>query len=381
MRILVLGIDGYLGWPTALHLAYEGHEILGLDSYGKRRMEAEIGVKPLIRLPNMRERVDAWTAATANDLISHAQVDIAKDRHRLYELFDAFEPEAVVHYAEQPSAPYSMMSASHVVHTQTNNVVGTLNLIMAVLHYNPDCHIVKLGTMGEYGTPNIDIEEGWLDVGHNGRKDRVLYPKKPGSWYHASKVHDSANLEFACRCFGTRVTDLNQGVVYGTGTDHTELGEGLHTSFHYDAIFGTALNRFITQGVVGEPITVYGNGSQTRGYLNIRDTVECVRLAIDSPPERSEFRVMNQFTETFSVLDLAIAAANITGGTVEHIENPRVEQEDHYYNAVHTTLPSLGLKPHLLDEHTLRQMAEYVERYNKNVDRTKLVPDVKWNRT
>ena len=214
-------------------------------------------------------------------------------------------PEAVVHYGEQPSAPYSMISRRHAVETQYTNVIGTLNLLFSMRDRVPDCHLVKLGTMGEYGTPNIDIEEGFIEIEHKGRSDTLPFPKLPGSLYHLSKVHDSHNIHFACRIWGLRATDLNQGVVYGIETDETALDERLLTRFDYDEIFGTALNRFCVQAVIGHPLTVYGKGGQTRGFLNIRDTLQCVELAVNNPAELGDFRVFNQFTEQFTVGELA----------------------------------------------------------------------------
>ena len=306
--------------------------------------------------------------------------------HRfLHNLFESFRPDVVVHYGEQPPAPYSMESRERAVYTQVNNVSGTLNVLFGMRRFAPDAHLVKLGTMGEYGTPNIDIEEGWLTVNHNGRSDTVLYPKKPGSFYHLSKVHDLANVEFACRIWGTRATDLNQGVVYGIDTDQTVLHPELQTSFHYDHVFGTVLNRFLVQVATGRPLTVYGKGGQTRGFLNIRDTIRCVELACDNPADRGEFRVFNQFTEQFSVNDLAakVEAAGKRANLaveIENLENPRVELEEHYYNAKHTKLLDLGLKPNLLTDAVIDNMLTAV-RHNIGRVRDELIPPtIKWKR-
>ena len=379
MRILILGGDGYLGWPTAMYLSAKGHDVGVVDNLAKRKWEAEIGCGPLWPILPFHERVRKWNKiASDTDKIEMWICDIAENRHLLYKIVDEFKPDTIIHYAEQPSAPYSQMDAGSCIYTQRNNVLGTLNVLMSVLHNNTDIHIVKLGTMGEYGTPNIDIEEGWLDVEHNGRKDTVLYPKRAGSWYHLSKVHDSHNLEFACRTWGLRVTDLNQGIVYGTDTDETWLDKALATSFHYDAIFGTVLNRFITQSVAGEPLTVYGSGTQTRGFLDIRDTIRCVELACETLPDGGTFRVMNQFTEEFCILDLANMVSDATGAKISHIHNPRVEAEDHYYNAKHTALTDLGLEPHFLVEDTLVTMARKVEVYAGNINKEAIMPTVKW---
>jgi UDP-sulfoquinovose synthase len=387
MKICILGGEGYLGWPTSLYFSARGDQVLIIDSLAKRRWERECGVRPLRAIPPLAERVALWqgTKRWQREIspITFELCDIAGNGERLREILRRFRPDTIIHYAEQPSAPYSMASGERAGETQRNNVIGTLNVIFAMRDACPDAQLVKLGTMGEYGTPNIDIEEGWLDIEHNGRRDRMLFPKQPGSFYHLSKVHDSANLEFACRIWGLRVTDLNQGVVYGMATDATEGGEGLHTSFHYDAVFGTVLNRFIVQTVLGVPLTVYGNGSQTRGFLNIRDTLRCVELAALNPAQPGEFRVFNQFTEQFSMLQLAEAVA-VAGRAlgypvaISHIENPRVEAEDHYYNAKHQGLQHLGLEAHLLDDAVLIAMIEAVAASKDQIDPSAVLPSIYW---
>ena len=265
-----------------------------------------------------------------------------------------------------------MRDRDHAVFTQENNVINTLNVLWAMRDLAPDSHLVKLGTMGEYGTPNIDIEEGYLEIEHNGRKETILFPKLPGSLYHLSKVHDSNNIHFACRMWGIRATDLNQGVVYGIETEHTKLDDRLATRFDYDDVFGTALNRFCVQAIIGHPLTVYGKGGQTRGYLNIVDTLRCVELAVLNPADRGEFRVFNQFTEQFSVQELAeiVQRAGREHGLdvhIESIENPRIELEEHYYNAKHTKLLDLGLEPHLLSDTLVESMFGVIERYKDRV--------------
>jgi UDP-sulfoquinovose synthase len=262
-------------------------------------------------------------------------------------------------------------------------VIGTLNVLYAIKEIDADTHLVKLGTMGEYGTPNIDIEEGWLELTHKGRSDRVLYPKRPGSFYHLTKVHDSHNIEFACRVWGLRATDLNQGVVYGQQTPQTALDDRLATRFDYDAIFGTVLNRFVVQAVLGEPLTIYGEGGQTRGVIDIRDSVECLRLTTEQPPERGEFRVFNQMTESMTITEIAKVVATSYAGevSIENIENPRVEAETHYYNVVHSGLVNLGLTPHYLSETLISSMFDVAERYKHRVDREALLPLVNWRRT
>ncbi len=378
MRIIVLGAWGYLGWPTCMHLAARGHDVLGVDNYAKATWENAIGVKPLRPIPRMSARTRHWHIKTDGmpDIPSHF-MNINDPNPDQWQVLDEFKPDAIVHYAEQPSAPYSHIGVTEAVDTQKNNILGTLRLLWW-LRDHPDVHLVKLGTMGEYGTPNIDIEEGWIDIEHKGRQDRMLYPKSPASWYHASKVADSVNLEYACRCWGLRATDLNQGVVYGIHTPEMELADSLHTSFHYDAVFGTVLNRFIAQAVTGHPLTVYGNGSQTRGYLNINDTLQCVELALTHPAAAGEFRVLNQFTEQFSVMELANRVSALTGAEIKCINDPRVEKMDHYYNATHTGLLDLGLKPHLLTGEVLESMISEVDQLKFGIDTDQFMPRVTW---
>jgi UDP-sulfoquinovose synthase len=382
MRILILGGDGYLGWPTAMRFARAGHEVHAVDNYLRRRAHAEAGTESLTPIgASLPDRVDAFERVTGAR-IGVTEGDLS-DWPVVERLFTEFRPDAIVHYGEMPSAPYSMIDREHAVSTQVNNVVGTLNVLYAMAELAPEAHLVKLGTMGEYGTPNIDIEEGFIEIHHKGRSDTLPFPKVPGSMYHLSKVHDSHNIHFACRIWGLRATDLNQGVVYGIATEETSLDERLHTRFDYDEVFGTALNRFCLQAVIGHPLTAYGKGGQTRGYLNIVDTLRCVELAVLNPAEAGEFRVFNQFTEQFSVLELAehVRAAGAQVGLdvrVEHLQNPRVEAEDHYYHAAHTKLLDLGLEPHLLSETLINSMFEQIRRYRDRVIPEHIDPRIRW---
>jgi UDP-sulfoquinovose synthase len=381
MRVLILGGDGYLGWPTALHFSARGDEVAVVDNFAKRQWEFEQGIEPLLPIAPLHRRVQLWREQTGKD-IKVVVCDLL-NHHLLYRTLAEFKPDTIVHYAEQPSAPYSMQSRNNAIYTQQNNIVGTLNLLFAMESHSPDAHLIKLGTMGEYGTPNVDIEEGWLTLTHNGRTDTVLFPKRPGSIYHLSKVHDSGNIEFACRIWKMRATDLNQGVVYGHETEHAPLDSELRTSFHYDDVFGTVLNRFLVQAAVGKPLTVYGKGGQTRGFLNIRDTIQCVALAADHPAAAGEFRVFNQFTEQFSVNVLAekVEKAAKRAGVevkVDHLVNPRLEAEEHYYNAKNTRLVDLGLKPHLLDDATMDFMFAAACKWKERVDHSVMLPRVKW---
>lgn len=381
MRILILGGDGYLGWPTAMHFSAVGDDVTLIDNFAKRQWELEEGIEPLLPIPTLHRRVRKWKDVTGKTIKVHVG-DLCNHRF-VYKLLDEVRPEAIVHYAEQPSAPYSMQTRTTAVYTQTNNVVGTLNLLFAMRRYCPNTHLIKLGTMGEYGTPNIDIEEGYITVTHNGRTDTLPFPKQPGSFYHLSKVHDSHNITFACRIWKLAATDLNQGVVYGITTKETDLDQDLRTSFHYDHVFGTVLNRFLVQAVVGVPLTVYGTGGQTRGFLDIRDTIQCVELAARNPAKPGEFRVFNQFTEQFSVMDLAkktVEAGRRAGlnVTIDHLPNPRIEMESHYYNAKHSKLADLGLKPNLLTNEMLDHMLSIVRTHAGRVNQDSFRPTIPW---
>ena len=381
MRICVLGGDGYCGWATALYLSRRGHEVSIVDSFARRQWDHELGAQSLTPIRPLAERLAIWQQLTENTIESY--VGDVTDYEFLSSMVSTFEPDAIVHFAEQRSAPYSMIDRKHAVFTQTNNVVGTLNLLYAIREFVPDCHLVKLGTMGEYGTPNIDIEEGYITIEHNGRKDRLPFPKQPGSFYHLSKVHDSHNIAFTCRAWGIRATDLNQGVVYGTMSDEVAIDEGLINRFDYDEVFGTVLNRFCAQAALGYPLTVYGKGGQTRGFLDIRDTVRCIEIACLNPAKQGEFRVFNQFTEQFNVLELAemVKESGKELGLkvqIEHLPDPRVEAENHYYNAKHSSLMELGLEPHLLSNTLLDSLIHIAIRYRDRIDASQFLPTVNW---
>jgi UDP-sulfoquinovose synthase len=381
VRVLVLGGDGYLGWPTAMRLSANGHDVAVADNYLRRQMVSESGSDSLTPILNLSQRVKVWKEVSGRTIDVHL-IDL-RDYDLVNRVFQEFQPDAVVHYGQIPSAPYSMKDRRHAVFTQMNNIENNLNVIFAIIENNPDCHLVKLGTMGEYGCPNIDIEEGFLEIEHNGRTDTLPFPKMPHSWYHASKVADSTNLHFASRVYGLRATDLNQGVVYGLHTDETQLDERLLTRFDYDEQFGTALNRFCMQAVVGHPLTVYGTGGQTRGFLNIRDTLACVELALGSPADAGEMRVFNQFTESFSIRDLAVEvqqAGKELGLSVEirEIENPRTEAQEHYYNPTHTKLIDLGLQPTLLSEDLVTATLNTLLTYQHRAIRDAIAPRTTW---
>ncbi len=379
MNILVLGGDGYLGWPTALHLSGLGHRVTVVDNLVRREYDLEMGVESLVPIYSLEQRVARWSEISGRQI--ELRIGDLTDATFTYAAVADSAPDAIVHFGEQRSAPYSMIDREHAVYTQVNNVVGTLNLMYAIAEINPAIHLVKLGTMGEYGYPNIDIEEGFIEITHKGRTDVLPYPKQPGSFYHLSKVHDSANIMFACRVWGLRSTDLNQGIVYGQSTPETDLDPVLATRFDYDGVFGTVLNRFCVQAVMGVPLSVYGAGGQTRGMLNIRDTLACVTLALVNPPERGEFRVFNQFTQSFSVRDMARLVKEASPRPVvvaEGMHNPRVEHEEHYFNAANTKLLDLGLEPHLLTGDVIRGMLELIERHRDRVAVEAIAPTVQW---
>ncbi|HAA31731.1 MAG TPA: NAD-dependent dehydratase [Cyanobacteria bacterium UBA8553] len=383
MKVLVIGGDGYCGWATALHLSNKGYEVGILDSLVRRHWDMELGVDTLTPIAPIQRRLQRWHDLTGKSI--DLFIGDITNYDFLFKTLKQFEPEAIVHFGEQRSAPFSMIDREHAVLTQVNNVVGTLNLLYAMQQDFPDCHLVKLGTMGEYATPNIDIEEGYITIEHNGRKDTLPYPKQPGSMYHLSKVHDSHNIHFACKVWGLRATDLNQGVVYGVLTEETGMDELLINRLDYDGIFGTALNRFCIQAAIGFPLTVYGKGGQTRGFLDIRDTVRCVELAIATPAEPGQFRVFNQFTELFSVGDLAVMVKNAatTIGldvAINHLDNPRVEKEEHYFYAKNTNLLSLGLEPHYLSDSLLDSLLNFASKYQNRVDKNQILPKVSWRR-
>ena len=384
MKVLVIGGDGYCGWATALYLSNRGYEVGILDSLVRRHWDAQLLIETLTPIAPIQARLQRWKDLTGKHIDLY--IGDINDYTFLERSMLTFAPDAVVHFGEQRSAPFSMIDREHAVLTQANNVLGNLNLLYALRDHFPDCHLVKLGTMGEYGTPNIDIEEGYITIEHNGRKDTLPYPKQPGSFYHLSKVHDSHNIHLACKIWGLRATDLNQGVVYGVLTEETGMDELLINRLDYDGIFGTALNRFCIQAAVGHPLTVYGKGGQTRAFLDIRDTVRCVEIALGNPANSGEFRVFNQFTEMFSVGDLAmmVKKAGTTLGLnvdVDYLDNPRVEAEDHYFNAKNTNLLDLGLQPHYLSDSLLDSLLNFAVKYQGRVDQAQILPKVSWRRS
>lgn len=382
MRVLILGGDGYLGWPTAMHLSSRGHDVAVVDNYLRRRLAQEEDVEPLHDVPNLHERIRLWKFIFGQEIGLY--IGDLMEWSFVVHLFDDFCPEAIVHYAEQPSAPYSMLNRKAATLTIHNNIGVTANVIFAVRKFCPEAHIIKLGTMGEYGTPNIDIEEGWIEIEHKGRQDKFLYPRQAGSLYHTTKIMDTDMLWYYVRMWGLRVTDLMQGPVYGLFTAENRDDDRLLPFFSYDELFGTVLNRFVVQAVAGYPLTVYGKGGQTRGYLNLADTLNCVRLSLENPANKSELRIFNQFTETFTVNELAEKVRSVgrkLGLKVEikNIENPRKEKEEHYYNPKHTGFLELGLQPHFLTDNVLEQMMQYVTKHKASIQKHKIFRGTKWD--
>jgi len=381
MKVLILGGDGYLGWPTAMHLTSKNHDVAVVDNYLRRRLCREENVEPLFEVPNLHERIALWETVSGNKI--KLFIGDLTDWNFTENVFRSFRPDAIIHYAEQPAAPYSMLNRRAASLTIQNNLMVTANVIFAVRQFCPDAHIVKLGTMGEYGTPNIDIEEGWLDVEHNGRRQRFLYPRQASSLYHTTKIMDTDLLWFYVRMWNLRVTDLMQGPVYGIFTEETQDNPQLVSFFNYDELFGTVINRFVVQAVAGFPLTVFGKGGQTRGYLNIKDTLNCVRLSLENPAKQGELRIFNQLTETFSVNQLAEHIKEVgdrMGLNVEikPVENPRIEAEDHYYNPKHTGLLDLGLKPNYLTDEVLEGMIIFICKYKNQIKSEQIFRRVKW---
>ena len=393
-HILILGGDGYLGWPTAMYFSSRGYAVTVVDNNFRRNVGKEIDVTMLYEVPNLIERANIWYEKTGYEIkVVIGDLSVPKQMRSLFDGSLKYDwainkdftgiADTVIHFAEQPSAPYSMMNFTTSNLTLINNITVTNNLIYAVKDYAPKTHIIKLGTMGEYGTPNIDIEEGWLDITHKGRKDKFLYPRQASSIYHTSKIMDTDLLWFGVRTWDLKVTDLMQGPVYGIDTDESIVDERLRTFFNYDEIFGTILNRFIVQAVVGYPLTVYGSGGQTRGYLNIKDTLQCIFAATKKPAKQGELRIFNQIVETFSVIELAELtkeAGKLIGYDVEikNIDNPRKEKENHYYNPTYQGLFNLGVKPNLLTDKIIGKIFKVALKYKKNIREEIIFRGVKW---
>lgn len=394
MHICILGGDGYLGWPTAMYFSARGYEVTVVDNYFRRNVCTKLDVGMLYPVPTLIERAKIWYEHTGKEIkIVIGDLTDSEFTRSLFNGRVSYDwcinthftgiPETVIHYAEQPSAPYSLMNYQTADFTIVNNLRVTNNLMFAIRDYSRDTHVVKLGTMGEYGTPNIDIEEGWLEIEHKGRKDTFLFPRQASSLYHTTKIMDTDLFWFGVRMWGLRVTDLMQGPVYGVFTDESEIDPRLHTLFNYDEIFGTVINRFITQAIVGYPLTVYGKGGQTRGYLDIRDTLQCVDKAASNPPQKGKMNIYNQIMETFTVNELAEKVQRVgksLGYNVEiqQLENPRCELEEHYYNPKYAALLELGVKPHYLTDDNLKSLFEIIAKYKDSIRKDIIFRGVKW---
>ncbi|MEO7040617.1 MAG: NAD-dependent epimerase/dehydratase family protein [Candidatus Elarobacter sp.] len=381
MNVLVIGGDGYCGWATSLYLSSRGHSVTIADNNVRREWDREHGLDSLVPIASTRQRIDEWSRLTGRT-IDFAPIDVT-DFDALCTTLSAVAPDAIVHFGQQRSAPFSMIDREHAVRTHLNNTVGNMNVLWALRERAPDAHLVKLGTMGEYGTPNIDVEEGFITVEHNGRTDTLPFPKQPGSFYHLTKVSDSDQIYFACRAWSLRATDLNQGIVYGTRTEQTAQSAALANRYDYDHIFGTVLNRFCVQAAINHPLTVYGSGGQTRSFLDIRDTVRCIEIALTNPAGAGEYRVFNQFTEMFAVGDLAARVAKVAAALgkpaeIAHVRNPRAERESHYYNCVNTNLRELGLEPTPLSDETIAGLIELADAHRDRVDLRLIPPRVEW---
>jgi UDP-sulfoquinovose synthase len=382
--VFIAGVDGYLGWSLALYLARRGHDIGGADTYLRRDWVAEMGSQSATPIRRMTERLEAFTDNFEKNL--EFKKGNLQDYNFVLNCLKSFQPDAIVHLGEMPSAPYSMIDIEHAGFTMTNNLLGTLNILYAMKECCPKAHLLKLGTMGEYGTPNIDIPEGFFTIEYRGRTDTLPFPRQAGSWYHQTKVHDTNNIMFACKIWGLRSTDIMQGVVFGTRIDEMGGDERLLTRFDFDQCFGTAINRFCAQAVIGQPISPFGKGRQRRGFLPLRDSMQCLTIALENPPNEGEYRVFNQFEEVYDVTELALKVQKVGGSLgwnieVRNVENPRMEREEHYYNPDHRHLLDLGYRPTHDVESEMRIMLDDLMKYRTRIDarREALTPDIHWD--
>lgn len=384
MRVFIAGIDGYLGWSLAQYLTQQGHIVAGADAMLRREWVAEVGSVSAIPIVSREERLMAFERHFGKPL--DFRLGDLTDYNFVRGFFEEFQPEAIVHLAQMPSAPYSMIDHQHAVWTHTNNLTTNLNMLYAIKEVVPDAHLIKLGTMGEYGQPNVDIPEGFFEVEFNGRQDRLWFPREAGSWYHQTKVHDSHNTHFASKIWGLRATDIMQGVVFGTSFPDQSQDPKLATRLDFDQAFGTAINRFCVQAVAGHPLTLYGKGTMRRAFLPLRDSMRCLCLAVENPPVAGEYRVFNQFAESYTIHELAYLVQAVwrelgADVAVKHYENPRVEKEQHYYNPIRENLDRLGYVPTRDVRAEIRAMLQSLQPFNKRLSAHKhiLVPDIRWD--
>lgn len=386
MKIAILGGDGFCGWPASLHLSDQGHDVVILDNLSRRRIDEELGTASLTPIRDIEERLHAWREVSGRE-IGFEHLDIARDYEGLLSFLQRFQPDAVVHFAEQRAAPYSMKTAGHKRYTVENNTSATNNLLAAIVESELDIHVLHLGTMGVYGygTAGMKIPEGYLDVevttedGGENIPQQILYPSNPGSIYHMTKVLDQHLFAFYAKNDGLRITDLHQGIIWGTHTPQTERDERLINRFDYDGDYGTVLNRFLMQAAVGYPLTVHGTGGQTRAFIHLRDMVRCIEIALDNPPANGDrVKIFNQMTETHRVRDLAQLIARISGATVEMVPNPRKESPENDLHVVNETFLKLGLKPTTLSEGLLVEVEETARRYADRADLSKIPARSLW---
>jgi UDP-sulfoquinovose synthase len=386
MRIAILGGDGFVGWPTCLHLSARGHEVHILDNLSRRWIDTELGVQSLTPMDSIQERCRIWKE-TSGETIRFHLLDLARDYERLKSWLAAHRPDAIIHFAEQRAAPYSMKSDRHKTYTVDNNVSATHNLLSAMVESAPEAHLVHLGTMGVYGYSSIGapIPEGYLDVRidtpDGPARQEILYPTRPGSVYHMTKSLDQILFQFYAQNDRLRITDLHQGIVWGTHTDQTRRHEQLINRFDYDGDYGTVLNRFLIQAAIGYPLTVHGSGGQTRAFIHIQDSVRCIELALRDAPEQGErVRIFNQMTETHRVRDLAALVARMTGATVKYLPNPRKEAAENALEVRNDRFLALGLDPTTLEEGLLSEVVDVARKYAHRIDRSRVPAVSAWTR-
>lgn len=385
MKVLVLGGDGFCGWPTSLHLSRRGHDVVIVDNFARRAADAELQAPSLTPIASLETRLAAWREVSGRE-IGFTALNVAEDYEELVALLESLRPDAVVHFAEQRAAPYSMRSSWHKRYTVNNNLNATNNLLVALVESGVDAQVVHLGTMGVYGygAAGVTVPEGYLRVRMEGDdgldvEQEILYPPNPGSVYHMTKTQDQLLFAFYNKNDGVRVTDLHQGIVWGTQTDDTVRDERLINRFDYDGDYGTVLNRFLMQAAIGFPLTVHGTGGQTRAFIHIRDTVRCVELAVTHPPPPGErVRIFNQMTETHRLIELAQLVSRLTGTPIDFVENPRNEAAENDLRVSNRHLLELGLQPITLEEGLLREVTDIAERYASRCDRDKIPCRSRW---